>query len=521
MDTEEVQTHEEIEEVKEETQEESTTKPRSNSVYESLTEKEHFNSAEHLLEKITEDVSTETQEVKKITICTSGSRGDVQPYVALALQLIDLGHEVKICTEERMRGLVESFNIPFHKIAGDPTAVLWEKEAQVMLRDGKIMKIMSKMKDYILPFFQQALEDYESGCQGSDIIVSGPLCLHQTYSLAEKFKVPFYTVLLAPTKSGDFPLPFIATSSLGFKWLNKLTWNFIMLMLWQNEKNLINPWRVNHLKIPPITDMTGITDKFFTAGLPAIMAINRHLIPTSTRPADWPDHFIVSGFFYVPSTPESDINPAVLKFVSDIGETPLIYLGFGSMPAPEPLVLIKRAMIVARETNAKVILCAGWSEIGQLVNPSETNLITDSNAEKSADKLDLPENLLLLSAVPHDFILPYCDVIVHHCGVGTCAAALRAGSPSVACPVMLDQPSNATRLHQLGVAPPPIPFHQLNARNLVEAIRTILKTPQMKKRAQAIASEIQKENGVLTASQFILQHSQTWNVWKTGNNNKK
>jgi len=67
----------------------------------------------------------------KIVICTSGSRGDVQPYCALGVELTSRGHEVVIATEERMRGLVESFQLSYAHVSGDPTALLWKKEAQV------------------------------------------------------------------------------------------------------------------------------------------------------------------------------------------------------------------------------------------------------------------------------------------------------------------------------------------------------------------------------------------------------
>ena len=148
---------------------------------------------------------------KKIAICTSGSRGDTQPYVALGLELQSRGHQVTICTEERMRPLVEEFGLPYHKIAGDPTGLLWKKEAQVMLRDGKVMQLLKKTEEHNAPFFKQALADYEAGCEGADVIVSAPLCFNQTYCIAERNGVAWVAVLLGPTKSEDFPFLFLSS----------------------------------------------------------------------------------------------------------------------------------------------------------------------------------------------------------------------------------------------------------------------------------------------------------------------
>jgi len=441
---------------------------------------------------------------KRIVICCSGSRGDNQPYVALALRLRELGHSVKICSEARMQSFIESFGIEYHKIAGDPTAILWEKDAQEMLRDGKVMQVMSKMEGYIIPHFQEALKDYEEGCADADIIVTHPLCINQTYSIAEKMKVPHISVVLGATRSNEFPFSFLKSSSFGIRFLNKLSWTLIFTLLWQNEKKRINPWRVNHLKLPPITDWTGIVSRY-DEDLPLILAINRAVIPNSRVPADWPKHWLVSGFFFVPPTPIDLVKPEIRNFVENtMTDKPLIYLGFGSMPAPDPEVLIKRAVVVAKKLDVRVVLCAGWSEIKNLVNPAPTNLLTDHEDEPNEKRISIPENLLLVAAVEHDYLFPYCAAVVHHCGVGTTAATLRAGVPSLPCPVMLDQPYNAERLFQLQVAPPPIPFHELTTPRLIKALGIIINTPSFKSNAAAIAADIATQDGTLTAANYIL-----------------
>ena len=448
---------------------------------------------------------------KKIAICTSGSRGDTQPYIALALELISRGHEVYICTEERMKPLAEEFNVPYKKITGDPTSVLWEKESQVMLRDGKILPIMKRMEELTAPTWNQSALDYEEACKDMDIVVSGPLCLSQTYSIAEKYKIGFVPVLLGPSKSGDFPVPFFFHNSLPFKFLNRFTWNLIFYGLWFNEKKRINPWRVNQLKLSPIQSSMGTASVLFeNPKFPTILAINRSVIPGEKRPDDWPEQFKIPGFFFVPDTPDDEVDPRIRSFIDNEPENPPVYLGFGSMPAPDPLVLVKIAIGLVEQLNVRAVLCAGWSDLSDGINPSPNNLVTPEDAVPSEAKITLPPNLLLIKSVSHTYLFPKCSVIVHHCGIGTTAATLRAGTPSVCCPVMLDQPGNADALMKIGVAPAPIPFHTLHLEILVAAVRFTLKKPTFREKAQFWASDIAKENGVAAGADIVLNLPKQW-----------
>ena len=87
------------------------------------------------------------------------------------------------------------------------------------------------------------------------------------------------------------------------------------------------------------------------------------------------------------------------------------------------------------------------------------------------------DDIRLVEDVPHDWLFPHTAAVVHHAGAGTTAAGLRAGIPAVTVPVVLDQPFWSTRLHRLGVAPPPLPQRDLNADSLATAIRSCLAEP--------------------------------------------
>jgi sterol 3beta-glucosyltransferase len=212
----------------------------------------------------------------------------------------------------------------------------------------------------------------------------------------------------------------------------------------------------------------------------------------------------------VPTPPEDEISHDLKEFVHKAekdGQKP-IYLGFGSMPAPNPKALLDLAVLIVTKLDCYAILCAGWSDLN--------DLIATDDSPASATKVKVPPTLLIVKEAPHGWLFPRCSTIVHHCGVGTTAATLRAGTPSVPCPVMLDQPFHASLLNTLGVAPTPIQFSGLTSIKLLGAIRQVMSTPSMKEKAMAIAEEIakeEKERGVAYAVKMI-EEAKIPSFWK-------
>lgn len=154
------------------------------------------------------------------------------------------------------------------------------------------------------------------------------------------------------------------------------------------------------------------------------------------------------------------------------------------MPAPRPQELIDLALKVVKDLQVKAVLCAGWSDI---------NL------------QGLDDELRIVKSVAHDVLFPRCRVILHHAGIGTCAAALRAGVPSVCLPVMLDQFYNARHLQRLRVAKDFIPFSQVASSHdrVVQAVREALQSEDMKKEAVEIAEKLQTDGADECAEKIL------------------
>ncbi|SPL95553.1 UDP-glucose:sterol glucosyltransferase [[Actinomadura] parvosata subsp. kistnae] len=194
-----------------------------------------------------------------------------------------------------------------------------------------------------------------------------------------------------------------------------------------------------------------------------------HLLPS---PADWPAAARPTGFWTLPPT---DWTPPerLARFLDD-GDPP-IYVGFGSSSSGDPEALTATVLEAVRLSGRRAVVATGW---GALRAGTE------------------PDGVLVIEEAPHEWLLPRVALAVHHGGIGTVAAALRAGVPQVVRPFLGDQPFWAERLHRLGVAPAPVTGRRLTPAGLASAIEAAAAlTPA----AQALGAKVRAEDGVATA----------------------
>ena len=137
-----------------------------------------------------------------------------------------------------------------------------------------------------------------------------------------------------------------------------------------------------------------------------------------------------------------------------------------------------------RQTNNRGIILSGWSNV----------------------KNESSNDILYLDAIPHQWLLPRCKMIVHHGGAGTTSAGLRAGIPSIVIPFTADQPFWGRQVHAVGAGPNPIPVKKLSLDNLT---RAILKADDcaVRKRAQRISEALSNEDGIGTTIKLIEKYS--------------
>jgi UDP:flavonoid glycosyltransferase YjiC (YdhE family) len=123
------------------------------------------------------------------------------------------------------------------------------------------------------------------------------------------------------------------------------------------------------------------------------------------------------------------------------------------------------------------------------------------------ENAQLPENVLMLDSVPHDWLFPRVAAVVHHGGIGTTAAGLRAGVPATIVPFFADQPFWGKQLARAGVGTEPIPRKKLSAEGLAAALRQLTGDQQMQQRASEMGKRVRAEDGVGQAVQIINRQS--------------
>lgn len=346
----------------------------------------------------------------KIVIYTSGSRGDVQPYIAMGLHLKENGHDVYIATEKRMESLVQEFGLQYRHIAGDPTGFLFQPGASEQLANASMFQLISITEKWDKQFPKDVtLASYVTAAEGAELILSAGLTMTGSYSVAEKINVPWVPLILGATMpTSEFPLwpmESIAICSC----MNKWTYNMAFKMLWNSEAKFINPWRTEVLGLPPITHARGIADIIDLVEPPVIVACSKKIVgKTGEIPSDYSYNIYFPGFFYVPSTPTENIHPQLISFLEDNPRSHrTIYLGFGSMPTGSPLDLVKLAVETCTTMICRAVLVAGWSILD-----------TDECQELLRPMIEGGQ-IIVVKAVAHDWLFPRVDCIVHHCGVRT------------------------------------------------------------------------------------------------------
>lgn len=360
----------------------------------------------------------------RILITTSGSRvrlprlnihelsrrfqGDIQPYLALACELKKRGHTVFIATEKRMQKLVEEFDISYLFIDGDPAGVLFEPETLVALRNASFMQLISLSekwdknfdKSRILDSYFQAAKDSQA-----QVVIGAALSLTQSYCVAEATGALWIPMILGPTiPTGEFPLWALA-GMIPCSCLNRWSYTLAFSMLWSTEKKFINPWRKDKLGLQEIKSSLGMMAIIDELKPPVIVAASPVICPFQRIPGDYPHNVIFEGFIYVPSSDPSTVDADLLRYLDNETARPVIYLGFGSMPAPDPQEVITLAIDICKQSNCRAILIAGWSEL---------------NEENVALKAAMDEGLIIWRrAVAHDWLFPRVKCIIHHGGVCT------------------------------------------------------------------------------------------------------
>lgn len=421
-----------------------------------------------------------------VLILTIGTRGDVQPHIALAVGLCRAGHEVTVATSPRYHDLFEGRGPAFAPLSDDIVALVESAEGRAAIED--MSSFMAGVRAAIRLLrnhgdIQRALvRDGWAAAEAArpDLIVYHPKMAAGLH-YAEKLSIPaviapLYPLFLPTTafpNLGLAPLPFGGVLSDGY---NRSSHQLVRAVVRAVSTRYYRDWR-REQGLPPIRRGCGVVRRADGARVPFLNAWSEHVVP---NPPDWPADVATVGYWFLDRSDDWAPSPALAAFL-DSGPPP-VYIGFGSMAARHPERTSQTVLRAIRQTGQRALLARGWGGI---------------------DAQDVPEFVFLLDEAPHDWLFPRCVAVVHHGGAGTTAASLRAGRPSVICPFFGDQPFWGRRVHALGAGPAPIRQKKLTADQLAAAIRVAIGDDRVRRRAAEIGRAIRAEDGIGRATRYL------------------
>lgn len=404
-----------------------------------------------------------------ITIICSGSRGDIQPYIALAVELKKLGKDVRITAGASFGEFIRQYGIEHYSLALDYKSAEIDPKlleaAQNSTNPLKMLLTFNKMKKYARLMVD---EMYES-CLDSEVIVYHPGCTIG-YFAAEHLGIP--SVLASP-------FPMLQTKEIAsiiaygkVKMPISSSYQLLQKMLFMASKpGVASFWQDKFGALPP---QFSAPFERIDAQQPSVVACSNAIFP---RPHDWQEHVYQSGYWFLPELATDVPTPELQAFLA-AGEKP-IYFGFGSVfqekDRQQFVTMIQSAL---EQTGKRGIICG----MGLIPN--------------------LPPNILTIESVAHQWLFPQCAAVCHHGGAGTSAAGFAAGVPSIIIPFSNDQFAWAHRAADIGVGAQPIYKKKLTVTKLITAI-TEVSSPTMREAAQKLGATIAEEHGAADCAKVI------------------
>lgn len=409
-----------------------------------------------------------------ITILCSGSRGDFQPYIALAQELKKLGKVVRITGMREFEGFVKSYGIDFYPIQADFKSLNVDenmlKEAQSADNPLKMLLTFNKMKNYGLTI----ANEFYVACKGSELIIYHPGCTIG-YFAAERLGIP--AVLASPfpmhkTKEQTSVIQYGRVKSTPFK--NIISYHMLQGMLWLASNNSVKYlWKKEFGGLPK--NFGKPYERHTDKRLPAVISCSNFVFK---RPSDWNENIHQYGYWFVQELNEYTPSKELADFLSS-GKKP-VYIGFGSVFHKDQKEFLSKLIIDALlKANRRGIICG----MGKLDN--------------------LPDNIIAIDSIPHSWLFEKVSAVCHHGGAGTTAAGFAAGVPSVIIPFANDQHAWAHRAYDLGVGSKPVPIKKLTSDNLAEAINYALQD-KIVQNAKRLAINISTENGARECAKVIV-----------------
>lgn len=388
-----------------------------------------------------------------ILIPTIGSRGDVQPFIALSQGLQSAGYTPTLASHPVMRDLVEAHGVAFAPLGPDLDLSARVAEIRQSARNPMV-GLMNAMR-FSFEILEQSHEDILALCKDADLLVV-PTASAAGKNEADVLGLPYLSVTLMPWAipydDPQRPLP------------KRMLYGAIDGLV-----SLITTRPLNRIRrkqgLPPVgKEGFGSSRLDLVPVSPAVFPPNPH----------WETCHQVVGYWFVEEPSDWEPPVGLSRFLEGGGPPLVVSLGAMSLGGEGALETARLFVEAVRQAGVQAVV-QGW--------------------QAELPQLDLPAAVYPAAALPHGWLLPRCSGLVHHGGYGTTAAGFRAGIPQLVIPHIADQFYWGQRVQELGVGPAPFPRNKLDTGALASAMRELVYNAAFRNAAVAIAGQIQTETG--------------------------
>jgi sterol 3beta-glucosyltransferase len=425
----------------------------------------------------------------RISMISFGTRGDLEPFLAVEQKLRTAGHDVVLTVPVDLADFARQTGAAIRPFGVDVRDFLGSPESRDMLARGDGRSFIARAMEGKHAHVETLHRDFTAAAEDADLIVATQLAEEEASSLAEWRGVPYIGMDYYPVRSNNrVPHPMLSTRSLG-PLGNRLTYRMVDRLTFRNNVADLNKLR-HSLGLPPATKPA--TRRLADIGATAIQAYSKHLVP---QLADWGIRRPLVGSLRLDPAQRAALrsdheDPELERWLAD-GDAP-IYVGFGSIPVGDGRQTLEMIRQVARNLNTRALVVAGWSDYPREADPTGRVYVT--------------------SAVDHDSVLPRCRLAVHHGGSGTTAATISAGLPTMICSIFYDQPFWGRRVQQLGVGHT-MRLQDADAPSLTRHLQSLM-SEDVAVRVKQLAAAMRTEDGVDAAAHYITKAAGT--PWPRG-----
>lgn len=423
----------------------------------------------------------------RITCLTIGSRGDVQPYIALCKGLLAEGHKPRIATHAEFQGWIESHGIEFACVEGDP---------------GELMRLCIENGTFTLSFLREAnatfrgwldelLDSAYKACEGSELLIESPSAMAGIH-IAEKLGIPYFRAFTMPwTRTRAYPHAFVTPENKMGGAYNYMTYVMFDNIFWKATAHQVNRWRNKTLGLPNTS-----LEKMQPNKVPFLYNFSPSVV---APPLDFSDWVRVTGYWFLDEGGDYEPPQELRDFIKrarDDGKK-IVYVGFGSIIVNDPVKMTQEVIDAILKADVRCILSKGWSD--RITGRDEP-----VRPATAVEEPVMPPEIHVIKSAPHDWLFRQIDAAAHHGGSGTTGASLRAGIPTIIRPFFGDQFFFASRVEDLGVG---VWVKKWGTKSFGRALWEVTRNERMIVKARLLGEQIRKVGRLFYSNLDIIDYA--------------